>query len=229
MSQLALPIALADHAVFESFYDGGNEVLVAMLKAVASGGDEHGCWLWGAPGSGKTHLLQAVCETAGDAAAYLPMASVADYGRVVLDGLSSRNIVCIDDVDVILGNDDFEIALFSLYNALHETGGQLVVAATQSPRESKVNLLDLSSRLSRLPVFQIQNLSDDERIAALQLRAEHRGLSMPDDAAKYLMKHCRRDMASLNAILERIDAAALLAKKPLTLRFVRNVLNSVEQ
>ena len=68
MSQLALPLQLADHAVFASYLDTGNETLVATLLDIANGVEGHGCWLWGAPSSGKTHLLQAVCDTAGDRA-----------------------------------------------------------------------------------------------------------------------------------------------------------------
>ena len=72
MSQLALPLQLADHAVFASFLDSGNETLVATLRGVATGSERYGCWLWGAASTGKTHLLQAVCDAAGDRAAGAP-------------------------------------------------------------------------------------------------------------------------------------------------------------
>ena len=73
MSKLALPLQLADHAVFTSFLPDGNETLVATLQELASGGDGHGCWLWGANATGKTHLLQAVCDVAGHRSAYIPV------------------------------------------------------------------------------------------------------------------------------------------------------------
>ena len=224
MSQLALPLQLADHAVFASFFDAGNESLVATLNAVTEGADGPGCWLWGEPATGKTHLLQAVCERAGDRAAYLPMSMLAAAGPEILDGLGSRDIVCIDDIDEVLGKPGWEGALFGLCNELFDAGAQLIVSASSSPREAGINLADLGSRFRRLVVFKVRALDDDQCVHALQLRSNHRGLDLPDETANYLMKRSRRDMASLYELLDRLDAAALQAKRRLTVPFVREVL-----
>jgi DnaA family protein len=226
MSQLVLPIRLADHAVFESFLAAGNEALVATLGALADRDSDHGCWLWGAPATGKTHLLQAVCERAGDRAVYVPLTLLADAGPAVLDGLARRELVCIDDLDAVLGDEDWEAALFDLCNQLTDSGGQLAVAASAAPRESSIGLADLASRLSRLAVFRVQPLDDEQRIAALQLRATHRGLDLPDESARYLIKRSRRDMASLYELLDKLDLEALRAQRRLTIPFVRDVLRS---
>ena len=87
-------------------------------------------------------------------------------------------------------------------------------------------MADLKSRLARLPVFQIHALGDDERISALQLRSRHRGLELPDDTARYLLKRSRRDMASLYKLLDTLDKEALRAKRRLTIPFVREVLGA---
>jgi DnaA family protein len=226
MSQLALPLQLADHAVFESFLESGNETLVASLKRLAAGDGDHGCWLWGARSSGKTHLLQAVCARAGDRAVYVPMGMFAGAGVEMLDGLASRDLICIDDIEQVLGDSAWEAALFALANELADHGGQLVISAAATPRESSIRLADLQSRLTRLPVFQLKLLSDPDRASALQLRSRHRGLDLPDDTAHYLLKRSRRDMASLYEILDRLDREALRAKRRLTIPFVREVLGA---
>jgi DnaA family protein len=226
MSQLALPLTLADHAVFASFLASGNETLVATLANIARGDDSHGCWLWGAHASGKTHLLQAVCEVAGDQAAYLPMQIVAAAGPGILDGLASRNIVCIDDVDLLMGDEHWDTALFDLCNQMSDANGQLVLAAACSPREASIALPDLRSRLTRLPVFHVHALDDEQCVAALRLRSGHRGLALPDDAARYVLKRSRRDMASLYELLDRLDDAALRAQRRLTIPFIRDVLSA---
>ena len=224
MNQLVLPIRLADHAVFDSFFAPGNEALVATLGELAAGGRGPGCWLWGAASTGKTHLLQAVCDRAGDRSVYLPLAACRDAGPVVLEGLASREIVCIDDVDSVTGDEPWEAALFDLCNQLSDAGGQLVVAAAGSPRESNVKLPDLRSRLARLPVFHLHPLDDEQRLGALQLRARHRGLELPVDTARYLLKRSKRDMSSLYELLDKLDLEALRAKRRLTVPFVRDVL-----
>ena len=224
MTQLALPLQLADHAVFASYLASGNEALVATLTCIAADDEGHGCWLWGGSATGKTHLLQAVCEAAGDRAAYMPLSAIAGYGPGVLDGLSSRELICIDDIDCVAGQPEWEIALFDLCNQIIDAGSQLVVSAVSSPRESLIELADLRSRLARLPVFQLRALGEEDRVSALKLRSRHRGLELPDDAARYLLRHCRRDMASLYDLLDTLDKEALRAKRRLTVPFVREVL-----
>ncbi|NNF40631.1 MAG: DnaA regulatory inactivator Hda [Woeseiaceae bacterium] len=227
MSQLVLPLRLADHAVFSSFYAHGNESLVATLTAIASetaGG--HGCWLWGAGASGKTHLLQAVCDQAGDRSVYVPLSALSLAGPAILDGLASRELVCVDDIDAVAGDADWERALFDLCNQLVDAGSQLVVAARMTPRECPIKLPDLQSRLSKLPVFHLHELDDEQRVAALQLRAMHRGVELPDKTAQYLLQRSRRDMASLYELLDKLDLESLRAQRRLTIPFVRDVLKS---
>lgn len=226
MSQLALPLQLADHAVFASFLPDGNETLVSTLRDIASGQSSDGCWLWGTRATGKTHLLQAVCEEAGDSAAYLPMSMLIDVGAGVLEGLASRAIVCIDDIDTVFGNEEWEQALFALCNQVTDANATLIVSAASSPRAANVQLPDLASRMQRLAVFQLNGLDDAQTIAALQLRSRHRGLELPDETAQWLIKRSRRDMASLYEVLDRLDTAALQAKRRLTVPFVREVLGA---
>lgn len=226
MSQLALPLLLADHAVFASYLKSGNETLVATLSDIATGTQGHGCWLWGARATGKTHLLQAVCDAAGDNAVYVPISLFADAGPGILEGLTTRELICIDDIDQVLGDSDWETALFDLCNQALDANAQLIVSAASTPRECSIELADLRSRLARLPVFQVHSLDEQERVVALQLRSRHRGLELPDDTAHYLLKRSRRDMASLYEALDRLDKEALRAKRRLTIPFVRSVMES---
>ncbi len=228
MSQLALPIGLDDHAVFESFLAAGNEELVDRLIGLAAGETEGGCWLSGRPATGKTHLLQAVCDRAGDRSVYVPMQVFAETGPALIFGLESREIVCIDDFDLIAGRSDWERAVFSLYNELLSSGGQLIVAAGMAPRECALELPDLESRMSQLPNYRLNPLAEEDRVAALRLRAEHRGLDLPEETARFLLKRSRRDMTSLYAQLDKLDREALKAKRRLTIPFVRGVLDGPE-
>ena len=226
MSQLALPLRLADHAVFESFLDTGNETLVAVLTALADGvGD--GCWLWGPPATGKSHLLQAACNRAGDTAVYVPLRALAQAGPAILEGLANRDLICIDDIDCIADDTAWETALFELCNQILDNDRGLIVTSAMSPRECPIGLPDLQSRLVRLPAFQVQTLAETGRMQALQLRARHRGLELPDDTARFLLKRSRRDMGSLYALLDKLDVAALRAKRRLTIPFVKNVIEEI--
>lgn len=224
MSQLALPLKLQDHAVFESFLPTGNESLFAFLLDASVTGSGPGGWLRGQESTGKTHLLQAVCERVSDNSQYLPIASFVDSGPGILEGLASRRFVCLDDVDAVAGDEAWEIGLFGLSNAVTDAGGVLLCSAKAAPRNCGFALADLVSRLSRLPLFKLQALPESQRIEALQLRARHRGLELPKDAANYLLVRSSRDMTSLYQLLDRLDAEALIAKRRITIPFIREVM-----
>lgn len=222
---MALPLKLDDHAVFESFWSAGNDAVVAFLVALARDRTGPGCWIWGAAATGKTHLLQALCERSGDAAVYLPFGSIEGAGAEILDGLARRPFVCLDDIDRCAGDVDFEFALFELYNQVTDNQGVLIAAASTAQRESKFELPDLRSRFALLPAFRLRQLAESDRIKALQLRAGHRGLDLPEETAAFLLSRSKRDMASLYELLDKLDTEALRAKRRLTIPFVRDVLS----
>lgn len=226
MSQLALPLKLQDHAVFESFLPAGNETPVSFLEGLVEHSSGPGAWIWGTAATGKTHLLQAICERAGDRTQFVPLRDLQGAGPDILNGLETRQIVCLDDVDAVAGNPEWELALFALANQLTDVDGVLVCAAQTSPREAGIGLADLASRLARLTTFHLRELDQGARIDALTLRARHRGLELPEDTANYLLNRSRRDMASLYSLLDRLDNEALKAKRRLTIPFVREVMGS---
>lgn len=223
---MALPLRLADYAVFDSFLSAGNESLVATLDDLACGRGGQGCWLWGAAAVGKTHLLQAVCDQADDRSVYVPLRMLLDVGPDILRGLESRDVICMDDIDAVAGNALWEEALFALCNQVFDADRIMIVSATMSPRECPIALADLQSRLVRLPIFQVHALAENDRLLALKLRAKHRGLDLPDDTASYLLSRSRRDMASLYSVLDQLDLEALRAQRRLTIPFVKSVLES---
>ncbi len=229
MSQLALPLRLQDHAVFATFWPAGNEQAVAFVERIADQSGSSGCWLWGPAAVGKSHLLQATCEGLGPSAAYLPLEELRGAGPGILEGLADRAVLCLDDIHSVTGESAWELALFGLFNAVSDAGGVIVAASAAPQRESGIKLPDLESRLATLPTFQLRPLGESGRAAALQLRARHRGLKLPDETAKYLLNRQRRDMASLYALLDRLDAEALVAQRRLTIPFVKSVLGSGQE
>lgn len=224
MSQLALPLQLEDHAVFESFWPAGNETLVAFLLDLAATHRGPGCWLWGSTATGKSHLLQALCERLGDRSIYLPMQDLQSTSPEIIDGLATREFICLDDIHFVARLPQWERALFDLFNSVSDAKSVLIVSADSSPRDSGFELPDLKSRLSLLPAFHLRPMREEDRRKALQLRARHRGLELPDETARYLITRSARDMASLYALLDRLDAEALVAQRRLTVPFVRGVI-----
>jgi DnaA family protein len=224
--QLPLEFRLKDSAIFATFHPGPNELVVAYLRALADG-DGTGCWLWGAAGCGKSHLLQGLCAAAAEKsrrAAYLPMTQIGPLGPEALNGWGEHDIVAVDELDAAVGNKALEAGLFRLYNELHDSSAIFVVASRLPPGSLEFRLPDLRSRLAAGSVFQLAALDDSDAIEALKCRARHRGLELPRDTARYLMRRLPRDMDSLCDWLDRLDVASLVAQRRLTIPFVREVL-----
>jgi DnaA family protein len=132
VKQLALGVRLRADAVFESFWPGLNGEVLAAVRAPSTAP----LWLWGASGSGKTHLLQAACAAAGEAAAYFPLARPLALPPEALAGFERTRLLCIDDVGAVAGDAAWERALFRLFNDAAELHTRLIFAAAAPPRQS---------------------------------------------------------------------------------------------
>jgi DnaA-homolog protein len=220
VKQLALGVRLRADARFESFWPGFNSEIVAALKASGSAP----LWLWGVHGSGKTHLLQAVCAAAGAAAAYFPLDRSLALPPEALTGFEHTQVLCIDDADAVAADPAWERALFRLFNDAAELRTRLIFAAAAPPRQPDWILEDWRSRAAACIVYQLRELDDAGRIEALRLRATQRGLNLPHETAEYLLKRLPRDLPSLFDILDQLDEASLVAQRRLTIPFIRDAL-----
>ena len=230
-SQLSLGIRLRDDATFANYYPGANAVALGYVERISEADAnwvESLVYLWGASGVGRSHLLQAACirvQERGERAIFLPLAEVAKYGPQLLDNLEYCDLVCIDDVQVIVGHPAWEEGLFHLFNRIRDSGKNLLLGANAPPRELGIKLADLQSRLSLALVFQLHDLSDEDKLRALQLRASRRGLQLSDEAGRYILTRGERTMSKLFAHLECLDQASLQAQRKLTIPFIKATLN----
>lgn len=227
MRQLPLGVQLGVSLRFDTFVPGANAAAVEALRRLADGASSAPVWIYGAPGSGRSHLLQAVCAEAGragHAAAYLPLAQLRAEGPQLLDGFEQLALVALDDLDAVAGDAPFEKALFSLYNGLAEQRSKLAIAAAGNPAATTVRLPDLASRLAASEVHRLEPLAEPLQPDALRRRAERRGLELPDETLAFLTRRAPRDFATLCRMLDALDTESLAAQRRLTVPFVRDWL-----
>lgn len=225
--QIPLSISLRDDSRFENFYSEGNELTCNMLQLAAKGEGEQFIYLWGQTGVGCTHLLQAAChgaEPLGRSAAYLPLDELKHLGGGILDGMEHLDLICLDNLESVAADPEWEEALFHFFNRIRALGNTLIIAATTPPRNSGVLLPDLLSRLSWGIVFQLQALDDELKLKAIQMRASSRGMHFSDEVARYLLHHASRNMNDLTQLLDELDKASLSAKRKVTIPFIKEVI-----
>lgn len=229
MAQLTLPLSLPDDETFASFYAGENGSLIATIKKSLSEPGSHVIYIWSGVGSGRSHLLHAACAISAQnnkAVGYIPLSEYETFTPAVLEGMEQLPLVCIDDIDAIAGNREWEVALFNLYNRAIETGETcLLITGNATPKELKLALPDLASRLVWGQVYRLHHLSDEDKLHALQLRAELRGFELPEDVGRFLLKRLERDMRTLFTTLDQLDRATIEAQRKLTIPFVKETLS----
>ncbi|OGI53963.1 MAG: DnaA regulatory inactivator Hda [Candidatus Muproteobacteria bacterium RIFCSPHIGHO2_02_FULL_60_13] len=230
--QLSLNLRLKDASSFGNFHPGPNREALERLRAAVvtaatrDKASEPLMFLWGAEGSGKTHLLQAACRLAqelGMAPVYVPLADVVELTPSLLEGVEAAPLVCLDDVERAANRPEWEAALFSLVERLRTAGGMLVIGAIAPPDRLGLRLPDLVSRLAWGATYALQPLDDTQKLEAVRLRAQHRGFEMPEDVARYIPSRYPRDMRSLFGLLDRIDQASLAQQRRVTIPFLRGL------
>ena len=227
--QLPLPIHQSDDETLENFYAENNLLLLNSLQKNFLQLHQQFFYLWGNKGSGKSHLLKGVCQhylAQQHPALYVPLNKAQYFSPAVLENLEQQALVCLDDLQAVIGNAEWEVAIFDLINRVRETGRTLLImSADQSPANLPVQLPDLASRLTWGEVYQLAPLNDKQKIDVLQKAAYQRGIELPDETANFLFKRLERDMKTLFNALEKLDQASLQAQRKLTIPFVKEILS----
>ncbi len=220
--QLGLEVVLNDEATLAYFL--GREYLAPLLRAAHRPLEEPLTFLHGVPGTGKSHLLQAVCH-AVPGAVYLPLTELRDLpAGPLLANLESSPLLAVDDLQAVAGNAAWEEALFHLFNRARDAGCALWFAARRPAAGLPLQLPDLRSRLSSGVTWALRDSSDEEKAAILGFRAERRGIPLSQAVASYLCSRGDRSLHALIDTLERLGRASLEMQRPLTVPLVKTVM-----
>jgi len=229
--QIPLQLEPRRDSRFEDFVSGPNHAIVEALKHMPA---EPGSsvFLFGDEGSGKTHLLNALCYETRERqgrAFYLTLKRLPKDAIASLQGLEQLDLVCVDDLHVIAGDQAWEEALFHCFNRIREANGRLLVSSRKRLSALDLGLPDLASRLAwglRLPLMPLE---DQDKLAVIDLHSNALGLSLPVDVQQYLLKHHDRSMAALIQTVEYLHQAALTNKRRITVPLAREVLKATRE
>lgn len=223
--QLMLSIGLDDDVQFKNFFV--SDTNQPLVSALAAGQEEPFLYVWGNGSPGLSHLLQASCNKAaaeGRGAIYVPLADKAQFAPQILEGIESLSLVCIDDIENIAGDVEWEAALFTAFNAMQQTGAQLIIAAHMAAQQLAIQLPDLHSRLQSGLLFQLNELSDEDKLSALQLRAKQRGFDLPAAVGEFILLRADRNLSALMQILNELDHSSMQQQRKLTVPLVKSTL-----
>lgn len=224
MQQLLLNVKLPVVPSLANFVPGKNLELLQMLERILLVQEkERFVYIWGDLGCGKSHLLQAVVEY------YMHREQHAWYfpGEITKEFCFSNDLGCIaiDDVERLDG--DAQIELFRIYNQLRNDGNTfLLVSGSVAPSQLKLRQ-DLVTRLGWGLVYQVHELTEEERIQALQNHAIERGFDLKKEICQYLLRHSQRDLPSLLMMLDALDRFSLVNQRQITIPLLKKLLEGM--
>ena len=224
MKQLAFEFAPTPPPTLHNFVPGRNaELLKNLRRAAISDGGERFLYVWGATGSGRSHLLRGAVDAAcavGANAVYV----ACTRDTALPNDVEVRDCIAVDDVQHL--DQAAQIALFNACNAVRERGGAVLTSGDAPPVQLPLRQ-DLVTRLGWGLVYQVHALSDDEKMQALKHQAAERGFALAEDVCSYLLTRAPRDMASLLALLDGLDRYSLEVKRPVTVALARELLHAI--
>ncbi len=201
---------------FATFVTGPNLELMQFLPALAAGGaSDKFVYLWGSAGAGKTHLLHALAEA--------PRTRYIAHDAPAADFQYTPEIALylVDDCDKL--SEQAQIDVFALFNQVREHGAMMATAGSAAPAHLHLRE-DLRTRLGWGLIYQVHELTDEDKLAALKQAAAARRMNVAAAVLPYLITHCARDMRSLAAMLDALDTYSLETKRPITLPLMRELL-----
>ena len=201
-------------ASFDNFVAGSNGELLTQLSNWIADAETRPVYLWGNTGSGRSHLLQAVATQTG--AVVLPGSAM---GGDFTPPDASR--VIVDDVETL--SPEAQIALFRCFNDQRPRGLRLLLSGGSAPLHLPCRE-DLRTRIGQALIYEVKPLTDAEKASALLYHAAQRGMKVDDHIIEYLLRHGRRDLPSLMAVLDALDQQSLEQKRPVTLPLLREIL-----
>lgn len=226
--QLALDLQWSDEPTLENFEPGANAIALQALRALVAGDADaqRALYLWGAPASGKTHLLRAACaalQAQGHPAWLLGPHSPPSHWPA-LEQVMQAGRACLLAVDDVQECNDWQQAwLFGLYNAARQFGGGFVAAADRAPAALSLRE-DLRTRLAWGLGLRLLALDDAAKQRVLARIAAAHGLPLRDELSRYILDHHARDMASLVDLLRRLDAFALRHGRAASIALLKSML-----
>ena len=228
--QLIFPFQINQKASFDSFFcSPDNQNLMTRLADIAISQDANEIIIHGEKGSGKSFLMQAICNELSSSEkqfAFIPMKKALNMGVEIFQNLGSLDTVCIDDLQLILAYQEWETALFNLINECQQSNCSLILSlgGTQ-PVEESIVLPDLLSRIKRMEFLALHAVQDELFNKAIVFVAQQLEIKIDNAELEFLLKHQTRVFSLLVENIITLDKQAASLKRKITIPLIKETLN----
>ena len=226
--QLALQIQINERASLDNFFiSKNNNKAIQILKNILERSNNGAQIFIDDLGSnGKSYLLQAICNdfsNSNNSTIYIPMQKAINLEPSILEGINDLNLICLDDIDLISNQRDWELALFNLINECYEKDCFLLLSGSIDKLEV---IPDLISRIKKMEILRLKAIDDDELLRATQSISKNLNIEISDKNMNYLINNSRRDIKTVFRTLSQLEKESLERKKSIGLNLIKEVIQS---
>jgi chromosomal replication initiator protein len=237
-------LGLNPRYVFRTYVVGSaNRFAHAAGISVADhpGGKFNPLFIHGGVGLGKTHLLHAVGHRALDIHADLQVAYVtsekftndliAAIRQQRTDEFRARyreiDVLMIDDIQFIAGKESTQEEFFHTFNALYQSGKQVIISSDKPPKAISALEERLRSRFEGGLIADVQLPDYEMRIAILRIKDEELRLGLPSEVAEYIAQKDQKNIRELEGALNKVVARSQLTGEPMSLSLAMEALADI--
>ncbi|MBE6694333.1 MAG: chromosomal replication initiator protein DnaA [Ruminococcaceae bacterium] len=226
---------------FENFIVGeSNKFVHAACLAIADrlSHDYNPLFIYGPSGLGKTHLLYAITNELQKKKRDINVIYIKseDFTNQMIDSLArqamadfrekyrSCDVLLVDDIQFIAGKNSTQEEFFHTFNAIRESGGQIILTSDRSPREIKDLEERLVTRFEWGIVADIQPPDLELRIAIIKKKAEQANVNIPDDVLTFLAENLRSNIRQIEGAIKKLGAMAFISGNNITMEVARKCI-----
>lgn len=240
----SLPDCLPEYT-FENFVVGSsNKMAYTAARTVAqSPADSHSnpLFIYGDPGLGKTHLLYAITR---EVTKRFPKYNIIyvkgeDFTNELIEALALKapvqfrekyrnaDMLLVDDIQFIAGKYSVQEEFFHTFDALYESGKQIVISSDRPPKSMQTLEERLRSRFESGLLYDIQAPDLELRVAIFKRKANSIGIDIPNDVLMYLGENIKDNIRQIEGALKKMRALAFIQGEEISMVHAKIVVNDL--
>ncbi len=229
--QLHLNVQLDDSINLDNFIscDSTKDFLNIISNTTEDNSISNFYLIWGNEGRGKSYVMRALHRKYledGKQSFHFSFKDKKVTSSEILTNLDSLEAVFIEDLHSMEISGDWEKAMFNLINECYISGTKVYLSSNIVPKDLKISLKDLSSRLSSFTAIEVPEITEEEKIQALLQSSERKGFLLDDKTINYIISYTSRSLSDLLRLLNELDSFSLQKKKKISPSLVREMVSS---